>query len=180
MRRMRLLFLTFIVSAWLAGVPANPAWSHLLALPAAAGGSEQALAIIVNQSNPVDNCSVEELRKIFLGERSHWPNGRRITVVMLDPAQPERKVVLKEIYGMTEKNFSSHFLQGVFAGTVLGAPKTLSTPSDVRKFVFNVPGAIGYVRAADVDNSVKVLRVDGRLPDDKDYQFRLQARAGKP
>ena len=51
-------------------------------LAAAQPGSEQALAIIVNQSNPVENCSFDELRKIFLGERSHWPNGRRITLVM--------------------------------------------------------------------------------------------------
>ena len=146
----------------------------------AAGGSEQALAIIVNQSNPVDNCSFEELRKIFLGERSHWPNGRRITLVMLDPALPERKLVLREIYGMTEKDFNNHFIQGVFTGAVAVSPKTFSTVSEVRKFVFNVPGAIGYVRASDVDASVKILRVDGRLPDDRDYRLRLQPHSGKP
>ncbi len=32
-----------------------------------------------------------------LGERSHRPNGRRITLVMMDPAQPERKVILREV-----------------------------------------------------------------------------------
>ena len=130
----------------------------------------------MNQSNPVDNCSLDELRKIFMGERSHWPNGRRIALVMLDPAQPERKLVLRDIYGMTEKDFSNHFNQGVFTGAVLVSPKTLPTPADVRKFVFNVPGAIGYVRADELDSSVKVLRVDGRLPDDKDYRFHLSGR----
>src|ERR1700758_5084004 len=143
------------------------------------GGGDQSLAIIVNQSNPVENCSFEELRKIFLGERSHWPNGRRITLVMLDPAQPERKVVLREIYGMNEKDLSQHFIQGVFTGVVFVSPKTLASPSEVLKFVFNVPGAIGYVRSSDLDGSVKILRVDGRLPDDKDYQFRMQPRAGR-
>ena len=145
----------------------------------AAAGPEEALAIIVNQSNPVENCSFDELRKIFLGERSHWPNGRRITVVMLDPIQPERKIVLREIYGMSEKDLNNHFIQGVFTGAVLAAPKTLASAADVRKFVFNVPGAIGYVRGADVDTTVKALRIDGRLPDDKDYRLRLQPRSGK-
>jgi ABC-type phosphate transport system substrate-binding protein len=144
------------------------------------GGGDQSLAIIVNQSNPVENCSFEELRKIFLGERSHWPNGRRITLVMLDPAQPERKVVLREIYGMTEKDLNNHFIQGVFTGNVLASPKTLSSAAEVRKFVFNVPGAIGYVRGTDVDASVKTLRIDGRLPDDKDYRLRLQPHSAKP
>jgi ABC-type phosphate transport system substrate-binding protein len=133
---------------------------------------EQTLAIIVNQSNPVENFSYEDLRKIFLGERSHWPNGRRITLVMLE-ASLERKVVLRDIYGMSEKDFDNHFIQGVFTGSVFVSPKTLANPADVLKFVFNVPGAIGYVRASDVDSSVKVLRVDGRLPEDKDYRFRL-------
>jgi ABC-type phosphate transport system substrate-binding protein len=179
MQRTRILLFVFMVAAQLPGVSTGPARLPMLALPAAAS-SDQSLAIVVNQSNPVENCSMEELRKIFMGERSHWPNGRRITVVMLDPALPERKTVLRDIYGMTEKELNSHFIQGVFAGTVLVAPKTMATPAEVRKFVFNVPGAIGYVRAAEVDNSVKVLRVDGRLPDDKDYRFRLQARGAKP
>jgi len=140
--------------------------------------TEPALAIIVNQANPVENFSYEDLRKIFLGERSHWPNGRRITLVMLDPSQPERKVVLRDIYGMSEKDLNNHFIQGVFSGEVFVSPKTLANSADVIKFVFNVPGAIGYVLASEVDSSVKVLRVDGRLPDDKDYRFRLAARPG--
>ena len=143
-------------------------------------GGEQSLAIIVNPSNPVENCSFDDLRKIFLGEKSHWPNGRRITLVMLDPAQPERKVVLREIYNMSEKDLDNHFIQGVFAGGVLAPPKTLGSAAEVRKFVFNVPGAIGYVKGTDVDPSVKILRIDGRLPDDKDYRLRLQAHSGKP
>lgn len=159
--------LLFIVAlAVLIGVEFNVA----VALPAPA---DQALAIIVNQSNPVENFSYEDLRAIFLGERSHWPNGRRITLVMLDTSQPERKIVLRDVYGMSEKDFNNHFIQGVFSGAVFVSPKTMANPADVLKFVFNVPGAIGYVRASEVDPSVKVLRVDGRLPEDKDYRFRL-------
>jgi len=141
----------------------------------ASGPGDQSVAIIVNQSNPVENCSFEELRKIFMGERSHWPNGRRITLVMLDPAQPERKAILRDIYGMSEKDLNNHFIQGVFTGSVAAAPKTLGSSSEVRKFVFNVPGAIGYVRGGEVDTSVKTLRIDGRLPDDKDYRLHLQS-----
>ncbi|MBZ5687438.1 MAG: hypothetical protein LAP86_20660 [Acidobacteriia bacterium] len=161
-------------------LPSVAGWV-LLTPPAVSGaGLDQSLAIIVNPSNPVENCSFEDLRKIFLGEKSHWPNGRRITLVMLDPAQPERKVVLREIYNMSEKDLNNHFIQGVFTGGVLAPPKTFGSAADVRKFVFNVPGAIGYVKGTDVDQSVKILRIDGRLPDDKDYRLRLQSHSGKP
>jgi ABC-type phosphate transport system substrate-binding protein len=142
-------------------------------------GADQTVAIIVNQSNPVENYSFDELRKIFLGERSHWPNGRRITLVMLDPAQPERKAILRDIYGMTEKDFNNHFIQGVFTGAVFVSPKTLGSSAEVRRFVFNVPGAIGYVRGSDVDQTVKVLRIDGHTPEDNDYRIKLGGRSGK-
>ena len=158
-------------------ITSTAAADPLFAAPAA--GPEQAVAIIVNQSNPVENFSMPDLRKIFLGQRSHWPNGRRITVVMQDPGQAERKLILREIYNMSEKDLNNYFIQGVFTGSVLVSPKTLATPADVVKFIFNVPGAIGYVRASDVNSSVKVLRVDGHLPDDKDYKLRLPARSSK-
>jgi ABC-type phosphate transport system substrate-binding protein len=177
MRRLANILFFTIIALTHGGL--DPAQRVAAATPPPAAGSEQPVAIIVNQSNPVENFSYDDLRKIFLGERSHWPNGRRITLVMLDPSHPERKAVLRDIYGMSEKDFNNHFIQGVFSGAVFVSPKNLATPPDVLKFVFNVPGAIGYVRASDVDSTVKVLRVDGRLPGDKDYRFRLTARSGK-
>jgi hypothetical protein len=79
---------------------------------------------------------------------------------------------------MSETDFRQHFLHGLFTGEVFVSPKTLSSPVGVRKFVFNVPGAIGYVRATDIDSSVKVLRVDGHLPENKEYSLRIPPRAG--
>jgi len=147
--------------------------------PQGSAPPDQTLAIVVNQSNPVDNLTMQELRTVFLGERSHWSNGRRITLVMMEPGQPERRAMLREIYRMNESDFSRHFLQGLFTGEVFVSPKTLATPVGVRKFVFNVPGAIGYVRTSDVDDTVKVIRVDGHLPGDKDYGLRLQPHPSK-
>ena len=137
---------------------------------------QEGLAIIVNQSNAVDDLSMAELRVVFLGERSHWPNGRRITLVMMEQGQPEREAILREICRLSEADFRRRILQGLFTGEVLVSPKTLSTPVGVRKFVFNVPGAIGYLRPEDVDGSVKVIRVDGRLPSDAEYAVRIPER----
>lgn len=135
----------------------------------------QPLAIVVNRSNTVDDLSMAELRRIFLGERSHWPNGRRITLVMRDPGEPERKTILRDVCQMNESELKNHFLHGLFTGEILVSPKILSTPVGVRKFVFNVPGAIGYLRLADVDNTVKIVRVDEFLPEDKGYRLHVEA-----
>ena len=137
---------------------------------------QESLAIIVNQSNPVDELSLAELRAVFLGERSHWPNGRRITLVMMEQGQPEREAILRNVCRLSESDFRRRILQGLFTGEVLVSPKTLATPVGVRKFVFNVPGAIGYLRPEDVDASVKVIRVDGHLPSDAEYALRIPER----
>ena len=136
----------------------------------------QPLAIVVNRSNTVDDLSMAELRRVFLGERSHWPNGRRITLVMREPGEPERKTILKDVCQMNESELKNHFLHGLFTGEILVSPKILATPVGVRKFVFNVPGAIGYLRLTDVDNTVKVVRVDEFLPEDKGYKLRVEVR----
>ncbi len=133
------------------------------------------LAIVVNRSNTVNNLSMAELHRIFLGERSHWPNDHRITLVMRDPGQPERKAMLRDVFQMNETQLKNHFLHGLFTGEILVSPKILSTPSGVRRFIFNVPGAIGYLRARDVDETVKVVRVDELLPADKGYKLYVEA-----
>jgi phosphate transport system substrate-binding protein len=137
---------------------------------------QESLAIIVNESNPIDDLSLPELRAVFLGERTHWPNGRRITLVMMEPGQPERDVVLREICKMGESDFRRRLLQGLLTGEILVSPKTLATPVGVRKFVFNVPGAIGYLRPGEVDGSVKILRIGGRLPGDAEYPLIIPER----
>jgi len=141
--------------------------------------TDDALGIVVNRSNPVENLSLAELRKIFMGEQTHWSNGRRITVVMLEPGKQERQAVLTQIYRMDDKDFNKHFLQGMFTGEIHAAPKTLATSTEVLKFVLNVPGAIGYVRGAEADESVKIIHVDSRLPGDKDYSIRLHPKSAK-
>lgn len=168
---LRRLLLISIALSWLVGVGNRSAQ----AAPEAADSASQPLAIIVNVSNPVDNLSLTELRKVFLGERAHWPNGRRITLVMMEPGKSERTALIRELFQMTESEFNRHFLHGMFTGEVFVSPKTLASPVGVRKFVFNVPGAIGYVRTSDIDASVKVLRVDGHLPTDKEYSLRVPA-----
>jgi ABC-type phosphate transport system substrate-binding protein len=175
LRVARILFISVAV-VLLPAVPSNRTGGAAGFVPEARGDSRQSLAIVVNNSNPVDNLSFVELRRIFLGQRSRWPNGHRIVLVMLERGQPERETVLREVYRMSENDYRNHFLKGLFTGDVFMSPKTLTSPLVVRKFVFNAPGAIGYLRASDVDASVKVIRLDGLLPTDSDYRLQIDTR----
>ena len=148
----------------------------LAAAPAAARGQEaEPLAIVVNKSNPLSEISLADLRRVFRGQRNRWTNGRRVTLVMRDPGAPEREAILRSLYGLDEEEYRRTFLQAVFTGEATDAPKTLASTNGVLRFVYNVPGAIGYVRASDVDASVKMLRVDGRLPGETGYRLEVTA-----
>ncbi len=136
----------------------------------------EALAIVVNRANPLSEISLADLRRIYRGQRSRWSNGRRVTLVMRDPGTPEREAILQSLYGIDEDAYRRGFFQAVFTGQASGAPKILASTNGVLRFVFNVPGAIGYVRASEVDSSVKMLRVDGRLPGEAGYRLEVQSQ----
>ena len=73
----------------------------LAALAAPRARGQEALAVIVNRSNPVENVTLEELRKFCTVERKFWSDNKRVTVVLRDPGQAERMAVLQLIYRMT-------------------------------------------------------------------------------
>ena len=150
--------------------------SLLGAAPNAARAQEaEPLAIVVNRNNPLSEISLADLRRVFRGQRSRWTNGRRVTLVMRDPGAPERDAILRSLYGLDELEYRRSYLRAVVSGEA-EAPKTLVSNTGVLRFVYNVPGAIGYVRARDVDASVKTLRIDGRLPGEPGYLLEVSAQ----
>ena len=144
------------------------------------GALFEALVIVVNHSNPVEDLSLVELRSIFLGHRSHWANGKRITLVMREPGDPERRTILRDVCGMNEDQLNTHFIRGLYSGEILTSPKILDTPAGVRRFIFNVPGAIGYLRSSDMDASVKAVRLNSLAPDDKGYKLHVRNQETEP
>jgi phosphate transport system substrate-binding protein len=156
----------------------------------AASGSEQtppareqaiatphdSLAIVVNNENPLSELPIGELRRMILGEVTRWPDGRKVTIAMREPGDPERDTVLRLICRMSEQDFTRYLLQATFRGELQAGPKVLDTPNGVRRFVFNVPGAIGYIRSDEVDQSVKVLRIAGAVPANAAFGLTLRAK----
>lgn len=160
---------TFLLGAALAvpggALAADPARSE----PAASTAVRTPLAVIVNRSNPIDALGRRELRALFLGERTTWPHGRRVTLVLREAGQPERAAALRLIYGMSEDDLNRHFIHQAFTGSSATGPRALATAGGIKRFVFNVPGAIGVVRLADLDDTVKVLKINGAAPGEPGY-----------
>jgi ABC-type phosphate transport system substrate-binding protein len=124
-------------------------------LPAGAGPQE--VDVVVNKANNIASFPREEVRRIFLGEKTFWPDGKRITVLMLSRGQPERELVLREVYKMNEADYTRYFLQAAFTGRVQAAPRELLSPAEMKSRLGANPNAIGYLKKGDVDDSFKVL-----------------------
>ena len=137
---------------------------------------QECLAIVVHKSNPITALSSADLRRIFMGEQTRWPGGHGITLVMREEGQPERAAVLRQIYKMNEADLSRYLLHASFTGDLRFEPKVLNSAAGARRFVFNVPSAIGYLRGDETDQTIKILRIDGRLPGEDGYRLLVSRR----
>jgi ABC-type phosphate transport system substrate-binding protein len=122
-----------------------------------AGAGFAEVDIVVPMSNNAGPLSTEDVRRIFVGEKSSWGGGKHITVLMLAPGQPERAVILREVFKMSESDYTKYFLQAAFTGRVQAAPKDLSSAEQMKARLAANPNAIGYLRKENVDDSVRVL-----------------------
>jgi ABC-type phosphate transport system substrate-binding protein len=113
--------------------------------------------VVVNRSNNTAPLSREEVRRIFMGDKSSWPGGKHITVLMLAPDRAERVVVLHDVFKMNESEYTKYFLQAAFTGHVLAAPRDLPSAAHMKAHLATNPNAIGYLKKQDVDDSVKVV-----------------------
>jgi ABC-type phosphate transport system substrate-binding protein len=144
-------------------------------MPAAAN---DAVAIVVNRANPVDELTLSELRRIFMFDTQTWEHGRKITVVLREKGQPERAEAIRLFCGISEEQYDRHVLFQTFRGTIGQGPREILSASAMLRFVFNAPGAIGYVNADELDGSTKVLRIDGMAPAHPRYPLSRKPRRG--
>jgi len=163
----RALLALFLLAAPFAG-PAQTASQPAVPPP---------LAVIVHPANPVENLTVSELRRIFMLDTQTWPHGRKITVVLREKGQAERADGIRIICGLTEREYDRQVLFRTFQGSVNIGPRSIQSSATMLRFVQNAPGAVGYVNADEFDGTVKLLRIDGLLPDNPRYPLRRRPRA---
>ncbi|HTG15532.1 MAG TPA: hypothetical protein VK747_09720 [Blastocatellia bacterium] len=143
------------------------------------GPSWEGLAIVVNKTNPTENLAFRQLRQAFSQEKMWWSSKRRIKLVALPRGTAERQTVLQVIYRMKDSDLDRYFFLLHYEGKFPAQPTTLASPEEVKRLVSNSPGALAYLRASDVDDSVKVLRINGLLPGDDGYPLRVEIRTPK-
>jgi hypothetical protein len=138
-----------------------------LSLAAAQGD----VAVVVRSDTPVDNLSFADVRKLFMGDRQYWSSNLRVILLIRAPAAHERDVVLKTIYGMTEAQFRQYWISKVFRLEASIGPKIVYSSDMATELVNAVPGAVTFMDSSNVPKSLKILKIDSRLPGEKGYRL---------
>jgi len=111
-------------------------------------------AVIVNKANTA-KVDKEVIAKIYTGQTKSWSDGTPAAAVDLAEDNPVRASFSTEMLQKSIDNVKSLWAQLVFSGQAL-PPKRLASDDEVKKFVAANKGAVGYVRASSLDDSVKV------------------------
>ena len=141
------------------------------ALLAASAGADQdgAIAVIVNEKSPVDNLSARELKAAFEGYGQPGAKTQNSAIVYLR-GDIENRFNLKAM-GISSKKVKVYWLKRVFKGES-DLRKILKSAAEVKAFIAQNETSIGFIPAADLDDSVKPVTIDGKKHDDPQYKLR--------
>jgi ABC-type phosphate transport system substrate-binding protein len=124
------------------------------------------IAVIVNKGNSVQDISAADITKIFKCGTRKWASGTQITVVVRDPSTPEMELLLSRIYKVSPEE-----LKG-FIATHKEAIVIVDSNAAMLSAVHTIPGAIGLIDVFLINQEVKVLKIDGKLPVEYGYILR--------
>lgn len=95
------------------------------------------------------------LKAVFLGKKVSWEGAGRITIAALKGGDIAEQF-LKAVVEMSPSQFNNHWRRLAMTGGG-SAPKFFEREDELRKFVAETPGAIGFLDRANADASVHVV-----------------------
>jgi ABC-type phosphate transport system substrate-binding protein len=114
---------------------------------------------VIGHPDVIAKPTADEVSEIFGGTIRAWPSGAKIYVA--DQSESEVGHLFYEtVVKRPMSTVRMHWIQLILSGQAV-APRRMSSDMAVLEFVRRTPGAVGYVRAASLDGTVKeLLRID--------------------
>ncbi|GAB4176348.1 MAG: hypothetical protein Kow00108_11690 [Calditrichia bacterium] len=129
----------------------------------------ESLVLVANPGVKESSLSKQDLRRIYLGEKQTWNDGSKLIAVNLPANNELRQKFQKLAVGMTSAELQKFWSDEQIKGNIVKPPVNQSSPKAVKLFVSKIPGAVGYIPASMVDNTVKELKIDGKTHKDPGY-----------
>jgi len=115
------------------------------------------VAVIVHPSNN-NTISDNDISRLFLGKLKAYANGDSAAPANLKFGNSTRKEFEQKVLKKSASQVKAYWSKRVFSGKGK-PPKEFSSDKDVLAFVSSEGKGIGYIDAANVDDSVKVIKV---------------------
>jgi hypothetical protein len=127
------------------------------------------MAVVASAGSKLADVPLTELVKYCKGSAKAWPDGRNFVIVLKNPDLPEMRVALQKLFGggAAEARLAIAKLNETRQAAVI-----VDSDDDLLRAVDTTPGAVGIVDVYSINSSVKVLRVDGKLPFDVGYALK--------
>jgi len=116
------------------------------------------LAIIVNPSYNDGKLNIQDIKKLFLGERTAFPDGSYAMPVNHNAGSPDRKQFYSSVLGMNATSLSRYWRRQISMGNN-NQPEVVNSYTAVLNTVASTPGSISYINSNMVNNKIKVLMV---------------------
>jgi hypothetical protein len=149
------------IAAFATGVARSEGNKPATTTPPPAPDPAGAIVVVVHPDSPLRDVSAAWLRRLYLGEPMWDERGVRLVPLNWAAGSATRTEFDRAILRMTPEEVGRYWIDRKIRGGG-GAPRTFSLAATIRRLVMSVPGAVGYLRAIDLDTSVRNLAVDGR------------------
>jgi hypothetical protein len=127
------------------------------------------IAVVMSAGTKIDDVQLSELMKLCKGVQKTWIEGKSFTLVMTDPSSPDMHAAVLKLFNMSPADLKTALPKINETRVVV---RIVDADTDLLHTVAEIPGAVGIVDVYAINSSVKVIRVDGKLPFDVGYALK--------
>ena len=126
------------------------------------------IAVVVNKGNEIKSVTLQSLQDIYARNKVSWRNNHKIFPVSMKSKLEVTQSFFEKALGKTPREIKRAWIRLTLSGAS-APPKVVGSEAEVLLYVAKNEGAIGFVGVDKVNDSVKVLAVQGKLPSEKGY-----------
>jgi ABC-type phosphate transport system substrate-binding protein len=127
-----------------------------LALSLASAAVMSDVVAVVGAKSATTTLNKAQVADIFLGRASRFPDGALAVPIDQAEGSSTRDEFYAKVTGKSAAQMKAHWSKIIFTGRGQ-PPKTVSNSIDLKKFLVENPAAIGYIEAALVDATLRVV-----------------------
>jgi hypothetical protein len=127
------------------------------------------MAVVASAGSKLQDVPLGELAKLCKGTQKTWADGKNFTLVMKNPESPDMHVAVQKLFGVPASEVKSAIAK---LNETRAVVRVVESDDDLLRTVEATPGAVGILDVYAINSTVKVLRVDGKLPFDVGYALK--------